>query len=251
MSISILAKAKPEDIKLDPYPHIVIRNAIDEPLYNQLSKEYPSTEEIWKKDTGPNDKLLNNTRYQVSSNTLLESTLWNVFVNYHTSPEFYQEVVALFGNHMEDIHGIYGKYGKSVEELSSGPRVGGGMFAESTRGQADVGLDCQVGMNSPVTEQSRVIGMHVDQPNKIFVSMLYMRESHDDSVGGNLQIYRHKDGHERNMDISNMEIHSTIEYDRNTVVFFINSSYSIHAVTLRNPTPHRRRLVNFIGEVYK
>ena len=194
---------------------------------------------------------MNNTRYQVGSNTPLESTLWNVFVNYHTSPEFYQEVVALFGNHIEDIHGIYGKYGKSVEELSTGRRTAGGMSVESVGGKTDVGMDCQVGMNSPVTEQSRVIGMHVDQPSKVFVSMLYMKEPQDDSVGGSLQIYRHKEGHEKNMDIGNMEIHSTIEYDRNTVVFFINSSYSIHAVTLRNPTPHRRRLVNFIGEVYK
>tara|TARA_Y100000310_G_scaffold333165_1_gene410145 strand:+ start:327 stop:1067 length:741 start_codon:yes stop_codon:yes gene_type:complete len=246
LSLSILAKAKPEDIRIYPYPHIVIRNAIDEPLYNQLAKEYPSIEEIWKKDTGPNNKLLSNTRYQVSSNTPLESTLWNIFVNYHTSPEFYREVINLFGGHIEDIHGIL-----APADLSSGKRRSGAMFSESLSGETDVGLDCQVGMNSPVFEQSRVIGMHVDQPNKIFVGMLYMRDEQDDSLGGHLQIYRHKHNHEKNMDINNMEIHNTIEYDRNTVVFFINSSYSIHAVTLRNPTPHRRRLVNFIGEVYK
>ena len=172
-------------------------------MYNQLAKEYPSTEEIWKKDTGPNNELLNNTRYQVSSNTQLESPLWNIFVNYHISPEFYSEVANLFGDHIENIHGVLQKYNKPVADLSSGKRKTGGMFVESLGGEVDVGLDCQVGMNSPVVEQSRVIGMHVDQPNKIFVSMLYMRDDHDDSVGGSLQIYgtqawpRKKYGHQQ------------------------------------------------------
>lgn len=251
MSISVLARAQPEYIQAEPYPHIVIRNALGEALYDQLSKEYPTTDEILSKDTGPNKTIINNTRYQVSSNTALESPLWNDFVKYHISYEFYQDAIKLFGDHIESIHDIQEKYGKPIERLTASQRTGGGMMVESVGGGFDVGLDCQVGINSPVIETSSVIGVHTDQPSKMFVGMLYMREDNDDSVGGDLQIVKHKEGHTPNMDIKNMELHDTVPYAKNTFVFFINSPISIHAVTPRYPTQHRRRLVNFIGEVYK
>ena len=252
MNISVLSKASKKHIVLEPYPHIVIENALDEELYKILSEEYPSTDEILAKDVGPNDTLLNNTRYQVGSNTPLMSSWWNQFVDYHVSRGFYNEVSDLLGTHIDNMHQIKDKYGfyNNFKNLSSSKRGKAGMFVEtSNKKNFDVGMDCQVGINSPATEMSRVIGMHVDQPNKLYVGMLYMREEEDDSVGGHLQIYKHKDGCEKNMDIENMEIHSTIEYARNTAVFFVNSPVSIHSVTLRHPTPHRRRLINFIGEI--
>lgn len=249
MNFSVLRNAKPEDIILKPYPHIVIKDAVEEGLYKRLESQYPSTREILEKDVGPNDVLLNNTRYQVSANKELESYWWNMFVAYHCSKPFFNEVADLFGEYIniKDSHGYY----KNFKDMACGKRNGGGMYKESDSSSFDVGLDCQVGINTPVVETSRVIGMHTDQPNKAFVGMLYMRDEQDDSIGGHLQVYKHKEGHEKNMDINNMEIHSTVEYARNTAIFFVNSPLAIHAVTLRQPTQHRRRLVNFIGEISK
>ena len=46
MELSILNKAKPEDIHTTPYPYIVIENALNDTLYEELSKSYPSDSDI-------------------------------------------------------------------------------------------------------------------------------------------------------------------------------------------------------------
>ena len=61
MSISLLAKAKKEDVKTFPYPYIVIENVLNDDLYKELEQSYPSDTEIG----GAN--LENNTRYQLSA----------------------------------------------------------------------------------------------------------------------------------------------------------------------------------------
>ena len=251
MSVSILAKADKGMIKKKPFPHLVIKDAIDEALYDQLASEFPSNAEIFSKDVQPDKSLRNNARYQTSAATALESPLWNDFVKYHVSHEFYKEVTNLFGSYIGDIHNIQQRFNKDVEELDVCMRENAGRFVASQSGSADVALDCQVGINSPVTQVSTVRGMHTDAPNKLFVGLFYMRTKDDDSTGGDLNLYRYKDRHPRNMNPENLEIFDTVQYDKNTLVFFVNSPYSVHGVTNRSITPHCRRLINFVGEIYK
>ena len=59
-NLSLLKKAKKEDVISSPFPYIVIRNALDEDLYESLVSSYPSDEEISGGNMG------NNTRYQLS-----------------------------------------------------------------------------------------------------------------------------------------------------------------------------------------
>lgn len=42
---------------------------------------------------------------------------------------------------------------------------------------------------------------------------------------------------------------STVKYDANTLVFFVNSNHAYHAVTPRSRTPYPRRFVNIVAQL--
>ena len=119
-------------------------------------------------------------------------------------------------------------------------------------------MDVQPGINSPVSSKSSVIGPHVDNKKEIYAGLLYMRLSDDNSIGGNLQIYKHRfltkdyisekyDRKDRPNE-SDLELHATIPYKRNTFVMLLSSNISFHGVSDRGLTKFNRRLVNIISE---
>lgn len=42
--LSILSNATEEDVFLDPYPHLVVRNALDKEIFQQLRDEQPDVD---------------------------------------------------------------------------------------------------------------------------------------------------------------------------------------------------------------
>ena len=74
----------------DPYPHLVIEDALPEDLYNQLEREWPTQQLL---ATEPFDDGI---CYRLKSDEMLKadvvSDLWKEFARYHTSPQFYREV---------------------------------------------------------------------------------------------------------------------------------------------------------------
>ena len=64
---SILSKFKLSDYKKYPFPHFVIKNAIEEEYYNTLEKEYLVIEEYFK---GQSNFSKNNIRMQFNNHDL-------------------------------------------------------------------------------------------------------------------------------------------------------------------------------------
>ena len=64
---------------------------------------------------------------------------------------------------------------------------------EETLENSDVLLEAQISINTPVRTKSSVLGIHVDNSNKLFAGLLYLRKPEDDSVGGNLNLYSWKE----------------------------------------------------------
>jgi hypothetical protein len=127
---------------------------------------------------------------------------------------------------------------------------------------ADLSIEFQFAINTPVQTASRVRARHVDNAKKLFSGLFYMREPDDDSVGGDLEICRwratpeFKNAYVPGHQISNTHVHDnqvdlvdTVEYRANMLVMFVNSPFAVHGVTMRQPTPHFRRYINFIAEV--
>jgi hypothetical protein len=98
--------------------------------------------------------------------------------------------------------------------------------------------------------------VHTDAPDELFAMLLYFRHDDDRVRGGDLEICQWKKNAphlfiDRDVDESDTERRAIVPYTANTLVIFINSTLSLHAVTPRHRTPLSRRLVNIVGRVHR
>ncbi len=98
---SILSNVSPRDLALEPYPHLVVENAIDADVFSELERTFPADDIVVDnrplKDTWydyPACKVVNDTRL---------TPLWREFFRYHTSPAFFRELVLVAGDAMRNI----------------------------------------------------------------------------------------------------------------------------------------------------
>jgi len=257
--LSVLQRAKDEGRVTfihEPYPVMVISDALPEDLYQRLSDEYPSPKECFRLDDKDHTIMNPNTRYQINTDKLLNdpgvTPLWKEFARYHTSRAFFLEVLDLFEEDIRKKHpNLERDMGRQMRTWTTGIR--------RRTLKDDLVMDCQPGINSPTIQKSSVKGPHVDNKIELYAGLLYMRKPGDDSKGGALEIYSHPTGKyklERHpiwgkntvIDAQLKRIHS-VPYQKNCFAFFVNSFDSLHGVSDRFPTLHCRRLVNIIGEI--
>ena len=237
MTISVLQKTP--TLSIEPYPHIVIENALPEDVYNQLEKEWPTQQLL---STEPFD---NGICYRLKSDQMLKegvvSDAWKQFAEYHTSANFYDEVKNIFGDFMPNI--------AEVDKTIS-PRGW-------DKGGDKIGSDCQTVMHKPVDFSSRT--PHIDNPREIYAGLLYMPYEDDKSTGGEFQLHKqaanitevNKNGGRAVGDKAG-KIVKTVPYKRNTFVMFCNNSTNtIHSVSARQDAVMHRRSVNIIAEFNK
>lgn len=237
MTTSVLHK-QPK-LLMDPYPHIVIEDALPEDIYNQLEKEWPTQQLL---STEPFD---NGICYRLKSDQMLKpnvvSDSWRKFAEYHTSAKFYDEVKNIFGDFMPNI---------AEADKTISPRGW-------DKGGDKIGSDCQTVMHKPVDFSSRT--PHIDNPREIYAGLLYMPHEDDTSTGGDFQLHRqastitevNKNGGRAVGDKAG-DIVKTVPYKRNTFVMFCNNSTNtIHSVSARKNAVRHRRSVNIIAEFNK
>jgi len=255
--LSILSNACSADLRLQPYPHLVIENALDPTVYARLEAEFPADDLVVDgrqvKDTWfdyPACKVLKDERV---------APLWREFFAYHTSQAFYSELAALAGDAIRSLHpDLESRVGLPLADFKVGMRPGG--RGDPLASGADVSMECQFYVN--YTRAPRTVrGPHVDRPSELFAALLYFRQPADDSVGANLDIceaveaiYPSKHSvriAELPAEVAEKSVQTvrTAPYKANTLVLFLNSPRSIHAVSPRTPTPLTRRHINFCADV--
>jgi SAM-dependent methyltransferase len=238
-NFSVLSKAQKSDIVREPFPHLVIEDALDADLYRDLAAAFPDGQLL------RNGRTVESNRYaHYHANQILEdarvAALWRSFVTHHTSPAFYSEVLALFGDDIRETHPSL----RLPVETSV-------RFAEEPR---DIMLECQFAWCEPATSVSSSAPCHIDREVSLFFGLLYFRKEGDDSEGGDLELYRFR-GDERAWDENSrvppelVERVASIPYRANTLVFVVNSARSLHGVSPRSVTPWPRLHVNFVGEL--
>jgi hypothetical protein len=254
MTLSVLARVTPEQIAYEPYPYIHVEDAVDPDLYAELAALFPSVERVsGGKELGSN-KLFLISAFQVIDDPAFPK-LWRDFVAYHCSPDFLAEALRFWGPAIaREYPDAAARFGKPVRELTSGLRLPG-KDKKAENHAADVMLDVQFGINSPVSTPSSVRGPHVDNIWKLFAGLLYFRLPEDRSTGGDLELYRFSTKnpyHDGRMNIPARFVtgFKTVRYRANTLVMWLNTDHSLHGVTPRSPTPSPRRYVNFLGECY-
>lgn len=246
---SLLSGVTPADIRLDPYPHVVKTDVLDAETYSALSDAFPPFSLMgW---ANPNRPPPSNSRYQqsawIAANMDAMAPAWKAFTAFHSSPAFFAQVADLFRDHWPD----------ALMDTLGGSLLGHsmGMILRDDHDKARILQDARAEINTPVTAGPSVSrGPHLDTMNRLFTCLLYLRHPDDDAVGGDLQLFRWKNGPVGNVDVFELpadavEVVATVPYRANTMVIFPQGINAIHGVGLRHPTPHTRRYMFISAEI--
>lgn len=105
---SILKKVKKKNINTKYFPYIIIKDTLDNNLYDKLAQNFPSINEISESHSQINKnktKIKNNLRYNMNAEYSLKNNKitkeWKDFISYHTSYNFYMEIIKLFKNEIK------------------------------------------------------------------------------------------------------------------------------------------------------
>ncbi|WP_374375560.1 hypothetical protein [Dongia sp.] len=229
----------------EPYPHHVRQNAVPVDIYQQLEAEFPDLATILngRQEVGSNVAVRMTVKQVLGDKRI--SPLWRSFFEYHTSNDYWRHVTRLFGDHFRrTFPGLEEKMGRRFEDWRAVPRGFGG--------DAEIRLDCQFVMNTPVKEVTSVKTPHVDLCDKIFSALFYFRDPRDNVTGGDLDIYAWKRAprfiKHRSIE-RDVELIKTVPYAANTYLCFLNSENAVHGVSPRGITDVPRRYINFIAEL--
>lgn len=220
----------------EPYPHIVIENCLPLKTFEMLYENFPV------QTVKDNFKLVDGHTYRGLANDFIGSKrveakqCWIDFFQYHTSQEFYNEVLTIFNET------------RWIKDEK--------VKVRHTEGDAKIVTDTQFVIHQPTTGTTR--STHIDNPLEIYAGLLYMRQRGDDAKGGDFVIYDApeidkvvaKTGREIPKDIEKKE-HKKIIYKENTFVMFLNTNKSVHGVTPRENALHDRLSINIIAEAEK
>jgi hypothetical protein len=259
--LSILRNVSEASVNREPFTYAVIEDALDRDLYATLVREFPD-DKLLADGPLPKGKKVGKNACDLLALDHLSGT-WKQFIEYHTSKEFYLEILSLFASDIRRLHPILTKdKNKTLESFGTAMR--NKKNRRSAHASDDIVLDCQI-MVDETTELRRPRGPHVDAVNEIFACLLYIPHPDDPgNIGGDLCLMQATDKstiHSRKNTITVskppaelsdecVDTVRVIPYKANTAIFFINSPNSIHGVTERQATPIPRRHVNVIGETY-
>ncbi len=239
----VLDRIKPEHIHSDPFPYVTTTEALEPDHYKALAAHFPdfSDHEGMKE----NNAMIHMSGLHAFADDIPIDPIWQDFMRFHFSIDFFRQIVTHLGDGIRQTYpDLEERLGKSIEELTVQPR-----HTEDVG--ADLWVDIQFAINTPVREASRVRCRHIDSPKKLFSGLFYMRAPDDDSIGGDLEICRWP-AEPRFQSVfvhdHQVELVDIVKYRANTLLLFITSPHSVHGVTERLPTKHIRRYVNMLAE---
>eukprot|EP01101_Sappina_pedata_P004492 TRINITY_DN1920_c0_g1_i1.p1 TRINITY_DN1920_c0_g1~~TRINITY_DN1920_c0_g1_i1.p1 ORF type:complete len:351 (-),score=94.81 TRINITY_DN1920_c0_g1_i1:68-1120(-) len=243
----LLAKFKEADLRIEPFPYVVIKDALPQDLYKELARTFPSMRTIVELSLFRNDRkdLFSNQRLSAAAKYILESDsvpeIWKDFVQVHLSQEFTDATLKVFGGALDKYHPWFHEKFPNNAGLTPATRF-------TTHNEKYL-VDCQIAINTPVTaESTSVIPAHLDEPRELFAGLFYMRDEDDESTGGALETFE-KTGNRLPDGNPEVKVFETVPYEANLLVLFMGTRHSIHAVTPRSKTPFMRKFVNLVSLV--
>jgi hypothetical protein len=232
----------------EPFPHVVIEDILPAELCDQLIRQMPPIEVLTAGEAAGSNKRFNLScaHAQTASGV---SALWRDVLLQGSSQQFLDRVLALFGPSIRTAYPDFADRFGPVESLKAVPRDG------QQRRPGTVRMDTQIALNSPaLTAGTSVRTAHLDRTDKLFIGLLYLRMPEDDSTGADLEFLSPTDADplfepKRFLPEGKFRRLQTVPYRSNKLVLFLNTPWSLHAVTPRQATRHARYFINLLGEL--
>lgn len=248
MRYNVLQKVTRADVRMHPYPHVIIEEALPWDVYDELDATFP--EELLASDFPNIVNDRGHTRRYLSSRVLEDqkvSQTWQDFFQYHISDEFYKHVTHNIFD--EAIKAYYPDQYDAILSTPSQPR----RHVNQVNQTSPIVTDCQFVMNNPLPESSTSRTPHLDNPVEIYAALLYMKKRDDESTGGDLEVWESDEDRpdlqgKREAVMSKIRKVGACPYKPNSLVLFLNCRHGVHGVgNIINQTKVRRS-INIIGE---
>lgn len=230
--ISVLQRFRPRHLHLEPFPYIMIEDALPQDLYDQLAAQYPES------SLGGHTHGFSDFRYYQKDFTDEHVTpLWREFVAFHSSRAFKDQVMRAIEPGMRHLYPeITDKY-LTVDTI----------LRHTGKPRGVAAMEVQFVMNSADVEKIRT--PHLDQGRELFACLFYMKRPDDMSTGGDLYLYEKTtpDFEFRSGRLApedQIRPVTSMPYRANNLVIFLNSTNSIHGVGPRTKAQVIRRYVN-------
>jgi hypothetical protein len=233
---SLLEKCRPEDVRLDPFPHLVVDDALPEEVYRILEADFPDPHASLPA------KLKGRTSYGYArygaADFLTDGRLkpsWRGFWELHLSREFAAGWRELFS---EPIRRLY----PQVLDLP----VGGHVRNHTPAAKGGLQLEGQMVWRCKPDRADDVIDPHLDNPQTLLFLLWYVPCPGDAAEGGGLRLYRAGPDtawQDRNA-VSGIEPAVLVPYRPNQLVLCLNTPLAVHGGQERAPSPLPRRHVN-------
>lgn len=240
---SLLRNITSSDVILEPFPHVVIKNALPDSFAKILKSDFPLNK--FQLDT-------NNVRQDFSVCDLDADTEikdeWRDFIYFHSSEHFLLQILNIFEGHFPE--------SKKLLNFLNRKNINTGRRKIDSYSDCDILMDAQISINSPVKKSNSVRKIHVDNSNKLFSGLFYLRSPDDNSTGGDLRLYSWKENYGKKEKLKfyqegvaekHVNFFQEIKYDFNVLVLFPNSINALHGVTPREKTNQVRTFVNLVG----
>jgi hypothetical protein len=240
--MSLLSNITPDRVIAEPFPHVVVENALEPELCRRLIREFPPAESFTRgKSYRSNHKI-----YRRGVELLRDWSLsgaWREIVAEHLEPPLWHDLVRLFRPHLLREYPDFERRFGLMDSL----RVGSWGCHDFTA--HDLLLDSKLLIHTPVVGAAAVErNPHFKRFSSLFLGYLYLRPDADDSAGGDHAFYSLRPGADlvldkrQTLDPAVVSLEKLIPYRQNTFVCFMNTPRSI-----QNNTPRSAAALPMMG----
>lgn len=245
----LLHEGSRPEIFSDPFPHVVIDDALPEAIYTELCRTMPPDHYLaGPKHKGPNRYHRRSAAALLTDDDAELSATWKRFLEHQLSRSFYQSCLSVFSDFLE--------YAENVTRRATGIGLGDiqpAMRYFDNETDAQAWMECQISHVTPAEKSGSPLLPHVDREVALWAGLYYLRGV-GPAQGGDLVLYRFREGRNREywkdqmIPPSLVEPVKTIEALENRLVMLLHGPDAIHGVTPRRPGSSARQAVNLVCE---
>jgi len=224
-----------KEVSQDPWPHIIIKNALPEKIHNELINTLPDERLNQQEPRDHHNKLTWQARDIIAEKQPI-SSIWQEFMAYHLSRDFFDKVLNVFEPWSK-------KLKISSDKIKLQDR-----YSLKDSYQANCYTDFSFVKHPPINDVSNRTP-HTDNEKEIYAGLLYLKYPKDESTGGDFCI--HKAG---SLAMNSHRVYDcpgpivkSCPYESNNFVMFWNGRDTQHSVSARQNATYPRWSINMIG----